>query len=776
MSYEQLKAFHQRHYHPSNAFFYTYGNLPLPDHLEAIETRVLHKFERIDPGTEVPSQKRWKQPRSVSYPYAFDKNEDPAKKSQACVAWLTADIQDTFEVLSLTLLEQILLGNSASPLRKALIDSGLGSSLSDGSGYDSDNRDTLFACGLKDVESSAAGKIEATVFGVLKELAANGIDKELIESAIHQIEFNRKEITNTPYPYGLKLVLTFSGSWFHGGDPLQVLNFDADLERLRRELAAGAFFEKEIQKYFLDNPHRVLLTLVPDQKLEQKQQQRTRAELDGIGKKMMPSEIAKLKEDARALQRLQETVEDVSCLPTLQREDIPPSVPDVKQSAADDARRITVYNQATSGIFYFSAAAGTGLLARKLLPLTPFFCYALPQMGTRQRDYVEMARRVDLYTGGVGLSSHARTRFDTAGDCLPFVSFNAKCLFRNQQHMFDIIREMLHEYDFSDLERLKNLLLEYRAGMESAVIHNGHRLAISLASRNFSATRALSETWSGVHQLRAVKVISEALDDEKLAVISRDLGTIGKTLFTQKNFQIALIGENAVLAEAEAAAASLREGFSPGRDQGFHAPDIIVENAVIREGWSTSSAVSFVALAFETVRMQHGDAAALAVISKLLRSLYLHREIREKGGAYGGFALYNPEDGLFSFASYRDPRLVATLDVFAAAARFIRKGSFSDDDVNEAILQVCSEIDKPDPPGPAARKAFYRKIISLSDDMRKQFKTRLLNLTRQQVMQAAEKYFNDNEIHQAVAVISGEEKLKAANKKLGNRALELHRI
>ena len=25
---------------------------------------------------------------------------------------------------------------------------------------------------------------------------------------------------------------------------------------------------------------------------------------------------------------------------------------------------------------------------------------------------------------------------------------------------------------------------------------------------------------------------------------------------------------------------------------------------------------------------------------------YLHREIREKGGAYGGFALYNAEDGL----------------------------------------------------------------------------------------------------------------------------------
>ncbi len=776
LSYEQLKAFHQRHYHPSNAFFYTYGNLPLQEHLQAIESRVLDKFERIDPGTEVPSQDRWQQPRTAQYPYAFDKNEDPTKKSQACVAWLTADIQDTFEVLSLTLLEQILLGNAASPLRKALIESGLGSALSDGSGYDSDNRDTLFACGLKDVESSAAEKIEAIIFDVLNELSTGGIDRELIESAIHQIEFHRKEITNTPYPYGLKLLLTFSGSWFHGGDPLQVLNFDSDLQRLRRELAAGAFFEKEIQRYFLDNPHRVLLTLVPDQQLEFKQQQRTRAELDEIKKKLTPDRIEQLKADALALQRLQETAEDVSCLPTLQREDIPPSVPRVKPSAADDKRGITVYRQATSGIFYFAAAAGTGLLDRDLLPLIPFFCHALPRMGTRRRSYVEMARRVDLYTGGIGLASHARTRFDTAGDCLPFVSFNAKCLFRNQPPMFDIIREMLHEYDFSDLERLKNLLLEYRAGLESMVIHNGHRLAISLASRNFSTTRALSETWSGVHQLQAIKRISDNLDEQKLDRLSRDLGTIAKTLFARENFQMALIGQKSALADAEPAAASLREGFARGREHGFQAPDIKVANEVIREGWSTSSAVSFVALAFETVRMEHGDAAALAVISKLLRSLYLHREIREKGGAYGGFALYNPEDGLFCFASYRDPHLTATLDVFGAAADFIRRGSFSDEDVNEAILQVCSEIDKPDPPGPAARKAFYRKIIALSDDLRRQFKTRLLNMTRRQVLQAAEKYFNDHALRGAVAVISGEEKLQAANAKLADRALELHRI
>jgi len=674
------------------------------------------------------------------------------------------------------LLEQILLGNSASPLRKALIDSGLGSALCDGTGFDADNRDTLFVSGLKDVAPSDADQIEGIIIGVLRDLSENGIDKTLVDSAIHQIEFHRKEITNSPYPYGIKLLLTFSGSWFHGGDPLKILNFDADLARLQKELAGGAFFENRINNYFLDNPHRVTMTLVPDQEMASRDNDRLRAELERIKKDLTQPDIDRLKQDAEALMRLQETEEDISCLPTLGRQDIPPSVPSVEKTAADDAIQANLYNQATSGIFYLAAAAGSGALPSELMPLAPFFCYAASRMGTAVRDYADMARRMDAYTGGIGLSTHARTRFDRPGECMPFVSLNAKSLDRNRDQMFDIIQELLHQSDFSDLNRLKNLLLEYRAGLESMVVHNGHRLAISLASRNLSSTRRQSETWNGVHQLQTIKGLVDGLNDDKLKSISQDLTAIGEALFGRNNFKMALIGEDSTRADVRADAQSLVNGLGDSQDHGFKAPVITPDTGNIREGWSTSSAVSFVALAFEAVRMEHEDAAALSIISKILRSMYLHREIREKGGAYGGFALYSPEDGLFCFASYRDPHIVSTLKAFEDAAAFLRSGSFGEEDVDEAILQVCSEIDKPDPPGPAARKAFYRSILFLTDDMRAQYKSRLLNLTRKQVIQAAERYFNGDEEKKAVAVISGEEQLKAANEALSANPLKLNRI
>ncbi|MDO9112004.1 MAG: peptidase M16, partial [Desulfatirhabdiaceae bacterium] len=194
------------------------------------------------------------------------------------------------------------------------------------------------------------------------------------------------------------------------------------------------------------------------------------------------------------------------------------------------------------------------------------------------------------------------------------------------------------------------------------------------------------------------------------------------------------------------------------------------------EGWSTSSAVSFVALSFETVRMAHSDSPALMLISKMCRSLYLHREIREKGGAYGGMSIYSPEDGVFSFASYRDPHIVSTLNAFSGAMAFMASGNYTDEDIKEGILQVCADIDKPDSPGPAAKKAFYRKIISLSDEIRQRFKHELLALTREDVMQVSQKYLDPLRIQKGVAVISGEEKLKAANQKLTENPLSLYRI
>lgn len=779
LTFDQLKSFHKRNYHPSNAYFYTYGKLPIKSHLEFIENNFLKSFELKTPPAGASLQPRWDKAKTHTYYYPLGPNENPAKKHQVLLAWLLADVNDTFEVLALTLLEQILLGNSASPLRKALIDAALGSDLADGTGFMSENRDTLFACGLKDVGQADAAKIEAIVFEVFKDLAANGIDKGLIEAAVHQIEFKRKEITNSPYPYGLSLLFTFVSSWLHGGDPIRILQFEDDFNRLHRELAKGGFFEGLIKSYFLENSHHTVLTLSPDKEIAKKEEKRVAGELADRLKELTATDLQKLKTDAATLQKLQETNEDLSCLPTLQLDDIPPDIQKVAES--DDYTRLPArcYRQPTSGIFYFTTAIGLAGLPPELAALVPFFCYCLPKIGTKDESYTDIVRKISTYTGGIGLAPQARTRFDDSGNCLPYITFSGKCLNRNLDPLFDLLGLLYYRFAFSDLTRLKSLLLQYQAKMEAAVIHNGHHLAISLAARHFSAADRLNENFHGIHQLKTIKAISDGLDDTHMKALADSLTTIGQTLLTANNMHSAIIGDD----DALSAVGKMNQNQRPLlANAPVMAADLLnqeavfVPNVIQPEGWHTATAVSFVARCFPVVRLGHDDAPVLSVIGRILRSMYLHREIREKGGAYGGFAVYKAEEGLFAFGSYRDPHVYATLQTYNKAYDFLAEAKIDQADVKEAILQVCAEIDKPDAPGPAAQKAFYRNLVGLSDERRLRFKRALLAVDVNQIKTVAERYFKDAPKKAAVAVIASEEKLLRTNRKLPDNPLRLNRI
>ncbi len=770
LKHQDLKEFHAKYYHPSNSYFYTYGNLPLKETLSFICEKVLNDFDEIKVDSKVPSQPRWESPKKITQVYAYADPEDLSKKYQACVAWLLCDIKDSFEILVLTILEQILLGNSASPLRKALIDSSLGSALSDSSGFDPENRDTMFTCGLKDITKDSVKKVEKIIFSTIKKLADTGIDPHLIDSAIHQIEFSRKEITNTPYPFGLKLLLDIAGTLIHDGDPVSCINIDDDLKTLKKNLKKGGFLENKLRHYFLLNPHRVLFTLKPDKGLEEKNLKKTKKELRTLLGKMTEKDLQKVREDAKTLEALQEKEEDVSVLPTLELSDVPHEIEIIRPDAIQSVYFSTAYDKATSGILYFTCPVGAGSIPPDLYPLVPFFCRAFTNSGTKKHSYDKIAELMDLYTGGISITPYSGSYFSKEAEYHSFLALQGKALDRNIDRMFDLIREFIESSSFQDFERLKNLLLQYQAGMEASIVSSGHRYAISLASRHLSKASYINELWHGIFQYQFIRQITDQLDtknkDKTLEALSEKLIRIARCVLKKGNLKPALIGGKDAIVRSEKQIVSIHEALSNDSEKSFFTPDMGYDETVPFDGWYTNTSVSFVGQSFKTVQINHEDSPGLSVISKILRSLYLHREIREKGGAYGGFAMYNTEEGLFSFGSYRDPHIQRTLEVYKNACDFIMSGDYSDTDVKEAILQVCSEIDKPETPGPAAMKAFYRDITKLDDTIRRKFKDALLKLDKKRIKDIAGTYFTCDEALKGTAVISGKANLEEANAKL----------
>lgn len=776
LTWQQLKAFHARYYHPSNAVFYTYGNLPLEETLAFIHEKVLDPFEFLAVDSRVPPQPRWDAPRQATCPFAFSDTEKLDTKYQACVGWLTCDAKDAYEVLVLTILEQVLLGNSASPLRKALIDSHLGSALSDATGLEPDNRDAMFVCGLKDIRKESVPQVEKIIFEALNDLAEKGIEKDLIDSAIHQIEFYRKEITNTPYPFGIKLLLSFAGILVHEGDPAACINIDEDLDRIKQAISDGPYLEEKIKAYFINNPHRVLFTLAPDPDLEATEIERTRLELKHIQKGLTPEDLDKIRADAKALEALQESEEDLTVLPTLELADVPPEIEKIRPSSLAPVKHAVCYNRATSGILYFTCPVGAGNIDGEHFYLTPFFCRAFTNAGTRKSTYDRIAEQMDRYTGGVTLSPFSGSYFSKGGQSHSFMALQGKALDRNVDPLFDLVAEFVLAYGFTDLDRIKTLLLQYQAGMEAAIVSTGHRYAISLASRHLSLPSHVNELWHGVEQFQRIKEITGQLADpgsarDTLHALAQKFEAMTRSLMKLANFKPALIGGQKALERADKALGNVVGQLANDSEPGFFTPELERDTARPWDGWYTNTAVSFVGQSFKTVGITHEDSPGLAVISKILRSLYLHREIREKGGAYGGFAIYNTEEGIFSFGSYRDPHVKRTLDVYEKACEYIMKGDYSQTDIKEAILQVCSDIDKPETPGPAAMKAFYRDITKLSDDIRQQFKDALLGLDKERVTEIARRYFDLSDSQKGVSVISSQTKLEKTNTELEKAGL-----
>jgi hypothetical protein len=194
----------------------------------------------------------------------------------------------------------------------------------------------------------------------------------------------------------------------------------------------------------------------------------------------------------------------------------------------------------------------------------------------------------------------------------------------------------------------------------------------------------------------------------------------------------------------------------------------------LRQGVIWSLPVNYVTRVFRAVAYSHPDSAALTVLAKLLRAEFLHREIREKGGAYGGLAGYNAEAGQFSMLSYRDPHILRTLQVYDQAIAWAVAGEFPSDSIKEAILAVFGDLDKPLSPAGAGAQEFANIRQGMTLQMRNQMRQQLLAVDTAALKSVAEKYLKNGE--SSVAVLAGEVALQQANGQLGECPLELRKI
>lgn len=745
LTWQQLKDFHASHYHPSNSRFYTYGDLPLEKNLENIENKVLRHFDKISVTTDIPHEPRWLKPREKHVTCPVDPMAaNPDKQTTVGLHYLTGRTTDAFDNFSMVILSSLLMSGPNSPFYNSLIAPNIGSDYSPGAGFDNGTRDASFSIGLQGIKKDDYAMVVEQIHKTFDQVIEEGFPSERVEAALHRVELATKHQSSN---FGLGLITGIMSAWNHGADPSEYLLINDHVQQFKEKLANGPFLQEKVKECFKDNPHCLTLVMNPDPEYE--------AELNKKEKEKLQSKVSCLSEDDKRniyqkgieLAEQQNTVEDVSCLPKMAISDVDSKVKPVQLEHYISAGVPVQYcEQPTNGITYFRAISSITDIPEDLRQYLPLFCFILTKMGAGNLSYRELSQLIEMRTGGMGLSTHVSSHHSEMKAFEQGLSFSSHCLDKNLPHMFYLWGEIFSRPTLNDLERLRTLINMLASDLAMSVAHSGHLYAMALASSSLSPAAHLSEQFSGLSQVLFMKNMAEM---EDLTPIIEKFSSIAIEVLEGTQFRCAVNGT----AQERQAVENALEGFCDSLSSSLFEESSHVQHpdytpSAVKTHYEVPLPVNYISRCLPTVPYTHEDHPKLRILAKLLSAKFLHREIREKGGAYGSGAKMG--GGIFSFYSYRDPNFEGTLSAFEDSIQWALKGKFTDQDIEEAKLSVFAEVDKPVSPSNRGMLYFTQGV---TDEMRQANRDRLFNVTRDDVMHVARTYLASSDVPNAVAVL-----------------------
>lgn len=726
LSYQQLKEFYQKHYHPSNAIFMTYGDIPAAEHQAKFESQVLSRFEARHDNIHVKLQESFTTPKIIEESYPLTAAEAKGDKTHIVISWMLGESIDFESLLRAHFLSAVLMDNSASPLMHVLETTDLGAAPSPLCGLEDSNRQMCLACGLEGSKPENADKLEALVLQTLQQVAEEGVPQAQLEAVLHQLELGQREITGASYPYGLQLILKALPATIHRGDPLKLLDLEPALEALRNDIQDPNFIKQLVTDLLLNNNHRIRLTLKPDTGMQARHEQALAEKLASIKVGLSDEEKQAIVNNAEALLARQSQKDDPDILPKVTLSDIPAELSIAKGHTQRGKFDVTRYAQGTNGLVYQDVIFQLPELPAELLPYLPIYNALITELGCGADDYLAMQSEFYAKTGGISASTSMRANADNEQNITAKWILSSKALHRNNESMTALLHRVFKQVRFDEHDRICEVIAQMRASVDQQITSNGHHLAMLTAAQKLSPILNINHQCSGMAGIQFIRQLDNTLQDKTtIKQLTEKLHAI-HGLMQQASREFLIIGEEESLAGYAQTLQQTWQQVTTNDNTRFSLPNT---RELIRQAWVTSTQVSFCGMAFPAVPYAHKDAAVYAVLAPFLRNGYLHRAIREQGGAYGGGASFDSDNAVFKFYSYRDPRITGTLNDFRASMEWMLSQEHDVNQLEEAILTVIAGIDKPSSPAGEARKAFYSEKFGRIPAIRNQVRQNVLNVT-----------------------------------------------
>lgn len=685
LTYEGFLENHRRHYRPDNAYIILYGNLDADRFLGFLDERYLAPLaakERgpldINPlGLQAPVA-----PEPVVVPMAT-----APENACAAVGFVIGRAAERERIVAADILMDAIMGANESPLKRALLDAGIAD---DAIGYVADSVAQPFAVvSLRGARPGAADALRAIVEAEARRLAEGGLDHELVRAALSHAEFVMRE-RNFGYPDGVVLAMSAMAGWLYSDDdPAAYLRFEDVFASLREKVEEG-YFEALLRELFLDNDHRACAEVVPTESDEAAEEAEAAGEREAAAA-LTEDEAASIREAVRALREAQEAPdapEALAKLPQLSRADIGEAPAEAMWEVGECGPwRLIRHYLPCRGIAYAYRYFAMDGLAFDELPYATVLACVLGKLDTSRHTAAELDTLVQAHLGNLGFAVEVHEDAENRERLRPMFVMGSSALDEEVPWAAHLAEEVLRETDFSDTERIRDILGQRRIAMEQAFASAGHSAAMARVASYYLPAGVVREALSGVGFYRFLKELLASFD-ERACELSAKLAELSRRLFTDGGCTLSFGGD-------EAALAAFREASSPfGGMAGAPVLTVPVPEDG-HEAFVVASDVTYTACGWDRRLLGEPYGGTWLLASRILSYDFLWTEVRVKGGAYGA-GFQTTRSGSSRFYSYRDPRIDETVERFRTAGDWLA-GVFSptESEMDGYVVSTVASLDAP---------------------------------------------------------------------------------
>ncbi len=558
LTYEQFLDFHRTYYHPSNSYIYLYGNMDMAEKLNFIDEHYLSAYDALKVDSEVSTEPAFDAPvrRVREFPISEGENVD----ENTYLAW-NLSVGDTLDrelYVAFQILDYVLCTVPGAPLKKALIDKGIGKDVY--SMYDNDLKQPCFSVVAKGTSADREEEFKDTIREVLEGIVRDGFDRKALLAAINHFEFKYREADFGSFPKGLMYGLNALSSWMYD-DARPFIHIEANdtYAKLRQRVEEG-YFEALVKKYLLDNTHAAMVILQPKEGLAKAEEDALRAALAEKKAQMSQEELTEIRNTMEALDAFREnedTPEDLARIPLLNREDMKREAAPLYNEERTLAGTPALYhNVFTNGIGYLRLMFRVKDVPAEYFPYIGILQNVFCHVDTAHYTYAELSNEINLAAGEISVACNNYVNVQDPEQDMATMEISTKALYDNLDRAMELMEELILTSHVQDTKRLKEILAENNSRLQEYMLAAGHSVAISRALSYGDARYALNEELAGISQYRLTSALEKEYEDKK-ELLAQRLETLCRMIFRPENLLIDFTGDEKAFESLEPAVAKL---------------------------------------------------------------------------------------------------------------------------------------------------------------------------------------------------------------------------